>query len=106
MNVSIMSGPVGIYGLKQSIHVVSRKKKIPLLSVKLLSRMPQIQMVEGDKSDVTGIIPSVWQVSDETVVRLETDAGNYFTVMIEGLKPGEVTIDYAGVRCEIKVMSI
>ena len=47
----------------------------------------------------------IWQVSDETIVRLETNSEHYESAVVTGLKAGTATVDYAGVKCEITVQS-
>lgn len=71
-----------------------------------LSRLPSMEKVEQDTSNIFLTPPPVWQVSDPTVVKIETNSENYGTAVIKGLKPGKVTVEYAGVRsvsCEITV---
>lgn len=69
----------------------------------ILSRLPEMEYVEPDKSDVNFIIPPIWQISDETIACLETDTNNYGNAIITGLKSGEVIVEIAGVSCKIKV---
>jgi len=68
-----------------------------------VARLSTIEKVEKDKSNVVSIIPSIWQVSDETVVGLQTNSENYNVVTVTGLKKGKVTVDFGGVTCEITV---
>lgn len=68
-----------------------------------VARLSTVEAVEKDKSNFTSIIPPVWQVSDEAVVSLETSAENIAVATITGLKAGKITVDYAGVKCEITV---
>ena len=68
-----------------------------------IARLTEIEKVEKDKSNIVSVIPPIWQVSDETIVSIETNTENYAIVEVKGLKPGTVTIDYAGVDCEITV---
>ena len=68
-----------------------------------VARLATIEVVEKDKSGVVSTIPPIWQVSNETIVSIETNVEHYETVVITGLKSGKVTIDFAGVTCEITV---
>ncbi len=68
-----------------------------------ISRLPTIEKVARDKGNVVSIIPPIWQVSNETVIRIETDSENYLSAIITGLKAGKTTVEYADVRCEIIV---
>ena len=70
----------------------------------ILSRLPEIEKVELDTSNVTLIPPSIWEISDKTVASLVTDTNDYGSVIIKGLKSGEVTVELAGVSCIIKVI--
>ena len=68
-----------------------------------VARLSTIEKVEKGKSNVVSIIPSIWRVSDETVVSLQTNSENYNVVVVTGLKKGKVTVDFGGVTCEITV---
>ena len=68
-----------------------------------VARLFEIARVEKDKRNIVSVIPPIWQVSDETIVSIETNSNNYACVVITGLKAGWVTVDYAGVKCEIIV---
>ena len=72
-------------------------------AIDILSRLPEMEKVGGDKSNVVSIIPSSWEVSDETIVSLETDYNDYFTAIVRGLRPGRVTVGIDGINCEIIV---
>lgn len=69
----------------------------------ILSKLPEMEKVEPDKSDVNFIIPPIWQISDETIARLKTDTNNDGNAIIIGITSGEVTVEIAGVSCKIKV---
>ena len=69
----------------------------------ILSRLPEMEKVELDTSNVTLIPPPIWEISDETVASLSNDY-NLEYILIKGLKPGEVTVEFAGVSCKIKVI--
>lgn len=71
----------------------------------IVSRMPTMQTVKTDRIDKTLPVAStpIWEVSDPTIVKLETNFEDYGTVVVTGLKPGKVTVGYAGVYCEITV---
>ena len=68
-----------------------------------VARLSEIARVEKDKRNIVSVIPPIWQVSDETIVSIETNSADYRFVTITGLKSGTVTLDYAGVKCEIIV---
>ncbi|MBE7078777.1 MAG: hypothetical protein E7380_02815 [Clostridiales bacterium] len=68
-----------------------------------VARLSEIEKVEKDKRKVVSVIPPIWQVSDETIVKIEINSENYAIAEIKGLKSGKVTVDYAGVKCEITV---
>lgn len=71
----------------------------------IVARLPEIEAVEMDKRNLVSVIPPIWQVSDETIVRLETNSEHYESAVVTGLKAGTATVDYAGVKCEITVQS-
>lgn len=66
-----------------------------------LSRHPEIEAVELDTSDVTLVIPPIWEISDEMVASLDVDTNG--DAIIRGLKRGEVTVEFAGVSCKVEV---
>lgn len=68
----------------------------------MLSRSSSIEAITQDKNNIS-IIPSIWQVSDETIVSIEINSDNYGSIVITGQKSGKVTVDFAGVKCEIVV---
>lgn len=67
----------------------------------ILSRLPEMEEVELDTSNVTLPPPPIWEISDRTIASLDLDMNG--DAIIRGLKPGEVTVEYAGVSCKIKV---
>ena len=74
-------------------------------AVDVLSRLPSIEKVEFDKSELVSVIPPIWQISESSVAVFEsTVGGGYPTAVIKGLKPGKATVDYGGVNCEITVI--
>lgn len=68
-----------------------------------VARLSEIEKVAKDKSNVVSVIPPIWQVSDETIVSIETNSDQYALAVITGLKAGKVTVDYDDVKCEIIV---
>ena len=70
----------------------------------ILSRLPEMEVVDFDTSNVTIPIPPIWEISDYTVASLVTDMNDYGSAIVKGLKPGEVTVEFAGVSCKIKVI--
>ena len=72
----------------------------------IMSRLSTTEEVMPDTSNVASPPPPSWQVSDPTIVKLETNSENYETAVVTGLKAGTVTVEWAGVqsiRCEINV---
>lgn len=66
-----------------------------------VARLSTIEKVEKGKEEVVSVIPPIWQVSDETIVSIETNSDNYALAVITGLKAGKVTVDYDSIKCEI-----
>lgn len=67
----------------------------------ILLRMDTIEDVEFDFYNV---IRPIWQITDEEVVGFVDGFEDFKKTKVIGLKPGEVTIDFDGVRCKITVI--
>lgn len=68
-----------------------------------IARLSTVEKVTKDRRNVVSVIPPIWKVADETIVRLETNTNQYSSVTVTGLKTGKTTVEYDGVKCEITV---
>ena len=73
-------------------------------AVDIMSRLDTINAVEVDYFEP--VVPDIWQISDRSIADFAYEYGyenyNNMTTII-GLKPGEVTIGFNGVYCNITV---
>ncbi len=73
-------------------------------AVNALSRMSTIEKVMFDRSEVFFIPPATWQISDTSIAVFESTNYDCFIAIIKGIKPGKVTIEYGGIKCEIIII--
>lgn len=67
----------------------------------ILSRMDNIEYVNLDYYNV---VRPIWQISDIAIVDFVNGFEDFEKTKVIGLKPGEVTINFDGVRCKIIVV--
>lgn len=67
-----------------------------------LSRIATFEEVKADTSKVWHLPPPYWEVSDTNVAEIKANE-DYYTATIKGLKPGEVSVGFDGVRCNIVI---
>lgn len=66
-----------------------------------ISRLSSIDITEPDKSNFC-VIPPIWQVFDPSIAEFE-DPYCIPTAVLRGILPGEVVVDFGGVKCNIAV---
>lgn len=66
-----------------------------------ISRLSSIDITEPDKSNFC-VIPPIWQVSDPSIAEFE-DPNCIPTAVLRGILPGEVVVDFGGVKCNIVI---
>lgn len=65
-----------------------------------LSRTATFEEVKADTSQMCPLPPPYWEVADTNIAEIKVD-DDYYTATIKGLKPGEVSVGFDGVWCNI-----